>query len=153
MLTAIQCRQTLAPVFSEMGYEYVGCEFFTTGRQSGIRIYIDCEGGITCNDCAKASEQAKDALTVAQLLSDAYTLEISSPGLDRPLFSVADFQRFVGHQVIMRLRHPKEGRRKWQGTITAATENGQITLHIATDQSTVTVNFDDIEKARLEPDI
>ena len=153
MLTATQCRQTLAPVLLAMGYEYVGCEFFTAGKRSVVRIYIDCEGGITCNDCAKVSEQAMAALTLAQQLSNAYTLEVSSPGLDRPLFSLADFQRFSGQQVIVRLRRPMDGRRNWQGIIGKTTDDGQIVINCIENNTAISVGFDNIEKARLEPDI
>lgn len=152
MLTATQCRQTLAPVLTAMGYEYVGCEHFTNAGLKGLRIYIDCEGGVTCDDCAKVSEQATAALTVAQQLADDCALEVSSPGLDRPLFSVTDFQRFTGQKVKVRLRQAVDGQRKWLATISQANDDGHIELTSTTHNSTIKVHFDNIEKARLEPE-
>jgi ribosome maturation factor RimP len=104
-----------APV-EALGYELVGIEFLR-GRQSTLRIYIDSENGITVEDCADVSHQVSAVLDVEDPISVAYSLEVSSPGLDRPLFTAAQFTQFIGEEVSLVLRIAMQNRRKWQGII------------------------------------
>lgn len=150
MLTTAQLREHLQPVLAAMGYEYVGNEFFTQGDHQGLRLYVDCEGGMSADDCAQASRQVLSILAVEDPRYGNYEVEVSSPGLDRLLFSETDFQRFQGERVWVRLHHSVQGRRKWEGLIQAV-DQGRIVLMV--DSEAVTFNFNDVDKARLVPNI
>ncbi|WP_145960378.1 ribosome maturation factor RimP [Leminorella richardii] len=104
-----------APV-EALGFELVGIEFIR-GRQSTLRIYIDSENGITVDDCADVSHQVSAVLDVEDPVTTAYNLEVSSPGLDRPLFTAAHYERFIGEEVSLTLRIGIQNRRRWVGTI------------------------------------
>src|SRR5690554_7637695 len=101
-----------------MGYEYWGIEYRSKGYQSMLRVFIDdAEKGIGIDDCEKVSRQISGVMDVEDPIQTEYTLEVSSPGMDRPLFRPEQYQAFVGHQVQIRLRMAFEGRRKFQGLI------------------------------------
>ena len=102
-----------APV-EALGFELVGIEFIR-GRTSTLRIYIDSEDGINVDDCADVSHQVSAVLDVEDPITVAYNLEVSSPGLDRPLFTAEHYARFVGEEVTLVLRMAVQNRRKWQG--------------------------------------
>lgn len=106
-----------APV-EALGFELVGIEFIR-GRTSTLRIYIDSEDGINVDDCADVSHQVSAVLDVEDPITVAYNLEVSSPGLDRPLFTAEHYARFVGEEVTLVLRMAVQNRRKWQGVIKA----------------------------------
>ena len=109
--------QHIAPVVTAMGYQFVGAEY---GRQDGralLRIYIDKDAGITLDDCSQVSGQVSAVLDVNDPISEAYVLEVSSPGVDRPLFEPADFQRFTGYCARIRLQMPVQGRRNFKGLL------------------------------------
>jgi ribosome maturation factor RimP len=98
-----QLKQLLEPVITAMGYELVGIEYVGQGRRHLLRLYIDSPSGITLDDCSRVSHQVSGLLEVEDPIPGPYTLEISSPGLDRPLFGVHDFERFTGHRVQVKL--------------------------------------------------
>lgn len=158
MLTTAQLQQHLAPVFKDMGYTLVGSEHFNADNQPGTRLYIDKDGGVTCDDCAKASEQADAVLAVNDPQHGRYTLEVSSPGLDRPLFSLADYQQFIGRRANIQLRQAVGNQRRWQATIISVTptersNDGQIAVQAADDPTLLNIDFSNIEKARLVPEL
>lgn len=133
-----------------MGYELVGVELINQSNYAKtLRIYIDHEKGITVDDCARVSHQFSGVLDVEDPVKGNYELEVSSPGLDRPLFELAHFERFIGQLVTIRMANKIEGRRKFEGTITAVKEN----LVILNDENgnAVQLPFDEIDKARLVP--
>ncbi|MGK2959803.1 MAG: ribosome maturation factor RimP [Candidatus Malihini olakiniferum] len=99
-----------------LGYELVGVEFIR-GRQSTLRIYIDSEDGITVDDCADVNYQVSAVLDVYDPITVAYNLEVSSPGLDRPLFIAEHYVSFIGEEVILVLRMAVQNSRKWAGII------------------------------------
>lgn len=113
----------LEPVISAMGYELWGVEHMTGGHDSLVRIYIDSPAGITLADCERASEQITGVLDINDPIRGAYRLEVSSPGLDRPLFTLAQFQRFQGCPVRIRLSTKLNGRRNITGKIIAAEDD------------------------------
>jgi ribosome maturation factor RimP len=117
----------LRPTVQTLGLELWGIEHLMRGRSSLLRIYIDSDQGITIEDCERVSRQVSGILDVEDPLPGEYTLEVSSPGLDRPLFSFEQYQRFVGEVVNLRLRAPIDGRRKFKGVLEKA-EAEQITL-------------------------
>ncbi|CAK0763711.1 ribosome maturation factor RimP [Gammaproteobacteria bacterium] len=97
------------PVVTAMGYELVGMEYTGQGRRHVLRLYIDSPIGVTLDDCSRVSHQVSGILEVEDPIAGPYTLEISSPGLDRPLFGVRDFERFVGRKVQVKLSPPPFG--------------------------------------------
>ncbi len=133
-----------------LGYELVGVEHLSHGKHSIVRVFIDSERGITLADCERASHQISGVLDVEDPIRGQYNLEVSSPGLDRPLFTVEHYARFLGEKVKIRLRLAINGRRKFTGRIQKV-ENGVITIVDDADQE-FELTVDDVEKANLVPD-
>jgi len=109
--------EMLEPVVTAMGCELWGIEFSSSGRYSTLRIYIEKEDGIQLEDCERVSRQVSSVLDVEDPISTEYTLEVSSPGMDRPLYTLDHFRRFAGETVNLRLRSPYEGRRRYTGLL------------------------------------
>jgi ribosome maturation factor RimP len=135
-----------APV-EALGFELVGIEF-VRARQSTLRIYIDSEDGINVDDCADVSHQVSAVLEVEDPITVAYNLEVSSPGLDRPMFTADHYQRFLGDEVSVVLRMAMQNRRKWQGIIKAV-EGEMITVTV--DGKDEVFALSNIQKANLVP--
>ncbi|MFC3394353.1 ribosome maturation factor RimP [Brenneria rubrifaciens] len=135
-----------APV-EALGYQLVGIEFIR-GRQSTLRIYIDSEDGITVDDCADVSHQVSAVLDVEDPIAVAYNLEVSSPGLERPLFTVEHYVRFIGEEATVVLRMAVQNRRKWQGVIKAV--DGEMITIIVEGKDEVFA-LSNIQKANLVP--
>jgi ribosome maturation factor RimP len=129
-----------------LGYELVDHELANRGRL--IRIFIDKVGGIGVEDCAGVSNHLTRLLTVEGV--DYDRLEVSSPGLDRPLKRPQDFARFVGERVQVKMRLPMNGRRRFVGKLLTA---GEIGIELDVDGETVSIAFSDIDKTRLVPNI
>ncbi len=141
----------LASLVSAMGYEFVGCELLSQGRGSALlRIYIDKENGITLTDCSNVSHQVSAMLDVEDPIQGQYSLEVSSPGLNRPLFEVAHYQRFIGNQIKVRMHNPQEGQRNFVGVLLRV-DNTDI--HLLVDAKEVTLPFSGIEKANVIADV
>lgn len=138
----------LQPVVEGLGYEFWGLEFRSQGHQSMLRIFIDAEAGISVDDCEKVSRQVSGVLDVEDPIQSEYTLEVSSPGMDRPLFRLEQFEAFVGHKVQIRLRMAFEGRRKFQGLLKGI--EGQDVVVIVDDHEYL-LPFDSIERAHIVP--
>ncbi len=138
--------QTLIePTLAGMGYELVHLE--RIGRDM-LRVYIDKPDGIGVEDCARVSNQLTRMLMVENV--DYTRLEVSSPGLDRPLVKAADFDRFAGSKATIKLRLPHEGRKKFVGRIVALVDG---VLQLEMETGVVALAMDDVESARLVPDI
>ncbi len=135
-----------APV-EALGYELVGIEF-VRGRVSTLRIYIDSENGINVDDCADVSRQVSAVMDVEDPITVAYNLEVSSPGLERPLFNAAHYQRFTGDEVSLVLRIAVRNRRKWQGIIKAV-EGEMVTVTVEGNDEVFALS--NIQKANLVP--
>jgi ribosome maturation factor RimP len=105
------------PVVRSMGYDLVGVEYGGNPGNARLRVYIDAADGITLDDCAAVSEQLSAALDVDDPIPGAYVLEVSSPGVNRPLFAPADFERFRGSRVFVRLERALDGRKRFKGTL------------------------------------
>jgi len=135
-----------APV-QALGYELVGIEFIR-GRQSTLRIYIDSEKGITVEDCADVSRQVSAVLDVEDPITVAYSLEVSSPGLDRPLFAAEHYTQFIGEELSVVLRIPMQNRRKWQGII--KTVDGEM-ITVTVEGKDEVFALSNIQKANLVP--
>lgn len=142
-------HELLGPVVVGMGYELVGIEFHPNSVNALLRIYIDHGNGITLDDCQRVSGQVSGVLDVADPIPSRYTLEVSSPGLDRPLFTVEHFQRFEGREAKIQLSVPLNGRRKYRGVLDGLRE-GAVTL--ICEEGEVTIPLDRIDRARLVPE-
>jgi len=144
-------RRMLTAVVEAMGYEVVGVEF-RPGRDSALlRIYIDGENGIGLDDCQRVSHQLSGVLEVEDPIAGRYTLEISSPGLDRPLFEAAHFDRFAGSKVRLHLRELLNGRRKLVGRLVGMRDGDVVILD--GEGREWRAPLERIAKARLAPEL
>jgi len=134
-------------VAGSMGMEVVLVELKGGGPRSVVRMYVDQTGGVTLEACERFSKRASVLLDVEDLIPFSYTLEVSSPGLDRPLVKEEDYRRFAGKRAKIRLRVALEGRRKIQGRIISA-EGGKVRLEAAPGRE-LEIAVADIEKANL----
>ena len=142
-----QLEPIIAPVVTGHGYELVEVEFKTELGGWILRVFIDKEGGVSLEDCASVSRELSAVLDVEDVIPQHYSLEVSSPGLDRPLKKEADFARFVGKKAKIRTRHPVgESRRNFSGTLVAV-ESGKVKIDVGDQVCEVPV--DDVEKANL----
>lgn len=141
----------IEPVVTAMGYVLWGVEHLKQGRHSLLRIYIDKPDGITLSDCETVSRQVTGVLDVEDPIQGTYNLEVSSPGLDRPMFTLMQFDQFVGNNVKINLSAKLDGRRKLSGKITGTGDNCLILLE--DDGKEYKVPEDSIEHARIVPEI
>ena len=132
--------------FQGLGYELVDLELSNRGRF--LRVFIDKADGVNVDDCAVASNQLTRVFAVEGV--DYDRLEVSSPGLDRPLKRPQDFERFAGERAQVKVRVPINGQRKFQGVVRNVGENG---FELDADGDVVAIAFADIEKARLVPNL
>jgi len=138
--------ELLKPAAEALGYEFLGIEYIGQGAHSVLRLYIDHENGINVDDCTKVSHQASGILEVEDPISSQYTLEVSSPGLDRPLFTLPHFKKVVGQEINVRCHRGVDGRRKFKGKLL---EIDKEILVIQVDNQSYEVDFGDIDKANL----
>lgn len=134
------------PVVESMGYELVGVEFHGGEHYGLLRVYIDQESGITVDDCAAVSHQISAILDVEDPFAQAYDLEVSSPGIDRPLFKLSDYERFAGSKAKIKLAVALDGRRNFSGIIRAVEDNHVL---VDVDKEIFELPFQDIAKAHL----
>lgn len=139
----------IEPAVSALGYELWGCEW-AVGRSSPrvLRVYVDSQNGVDVDICAKISRQISAVLDVEDLITSSYILEVSSPGIDRPLFKLAQCQPYLGEKIEIRLRASQEGRRNFKG-ILKSIKDDHIVLQMD-NQSLVELAWNDIEKACLK---
>lgn len=145
---SLNLRQLFEPVVGAMGYELVGVECTGIGHGGKLRVYVDKQGGITIDDCQKVSYQLSGLLDVEDPIHGNYTLEISSPGLDRPLFQAQDFDRFAGELARIRLDAPLNGQRKYVGKLHGMQGDNVV---IEVDGNELRVPLSHIARARLVP--
>ncbi len=143
-----QLQATLAPVIEAMEYQCWGIEFVSQGRHSVLRVFIEHEQGITVDDCEKVSRQIGAVLDVEDPISGEYTLEVSSPGMDRPLFTLEQFAAYAGHQVKVKMRVAIENRRNFQGLLRGVEDQDVL---VQVDEYEYLLPVDDIEKANVIP--
>jgi ribosome maturation factor RimP len=148
-VSSAKLTQLLQPLVEDLGYEFVGLEQSSNPKNPAVVIYIDRPEGIAIEDCETVSREVAALLDVEDPIPGHYNLEVSSPGLDRPLFTVEQFARFAGELVTVSVYAPVDGRRKFKGTILSA--EGE-TVTIEQDGTEVTLEKGNIVKARLVPD-
>lgn len=136
----------LQPVISALGYELWGVEHFPKGSGSLLRVYIDKLGGITLADCERVSHQVVGILDVHDPISGSYELEVSSPGLDRPLFTLEQMERYLGCWASFKLKRKLDGRRNITGEIEEVSDD---TVTIGAGDEKFAVPADMIDKAHL----
>ena len=143
----VKILELIEAIITGLGYEFVGAEFTGQGKSSVLLVYIDSENGILVTDCSKVSHQISGVMDVEDPISGQYRLEVSSPGLERPLYTLAHFERFKGSVVKLELRQATlEGQRKFTGEILDV--KGDI-VHLHVDEEEIEIPFSLIKKAKL----
>ncbi len=136
----------IEPIVEGLGYECVGIEYNPHPKNGLLRVYIDQEQGVSVDDCSKVSHQISGILDVEDPIQGNYNLEVSSPGLDRPLFKLDQFKQFIGSLVKVNLYKPVDNRRKMMGKIlNVESEN----IHLDVDGQIFEIPFQSISKANL----
>ena len=138
--------EMLRPAVEETGKELLGVEFISAGNHSVLRLFIDHENGIDVDDCAEVSRQVGAILDVEDPISSEYSLEVSSPGLDRPLFDKAHFEAVVDETVEVKISMPLNGRRKFKGKLIAV-ENDSLIVMVDNEEYELVIS--NIDKAHL----
>lgn len=136
----------LRPAVEETGKSLLGVEFISAGNNSILRIFIDHENGIDVDDCAEVSRQVGAMLDVEDPISSEYNLEVSSPGVDRPLFELPHFEAVIGETVNVKLGMPLNGRRKFKGVLVAI-ENNNLVVEVDGIDYELVIN--NVDKANL----
>jgi ribosome maturation factor RimP len=146
-----EIENIIKPVIETLGFELWGIDFFGSMRPALLRIFIDrTEGYVSLDDCTRVSREISAVLDVEDLIVGNYKLEVSSPGLERPLFKIEHFRRFIGQNVQIRLFAPENGRRKFNGIIKEVKDDTIIITTIEDNTERVFVlPFEKIEKANL----
>ena len=140
--------EMLAPSVEDLGYELVGVEYVRAGKQSTLRVYIDQEQGILVEDCAAVSRQVSAIMDVEDPITNEYTLEVSSPGMERPLFNASQYAEFIGEDIKIQLRMPIQNRRKWKGVISSV--EGEI-ICVTVEGKEERFALSNIQKANIVP--
>lgn len=148
-MSSDKLTRLLQPLVEDLGYEFVGLERSSNPKNPVVVIYIDETDGIAVEDCEKVSREVAALLDVEDPISGNYNLEVSSPGLDRPLFNTEHYVRFTGEEVKITLYAPQDGRRKFRGRILGVEDERVL---IDQDGTEVALDISGIAKARLVPD-
>ncbi len=143
-----QLTTLLRPTVEAAGFELLGIEFVRAGRHSTLRIYIDHPEGVNVDHCAEVSREVGAILDVEDPIPNEYFLEVSSPGLDRPLFTPEHFAKVVSQKVEVKLAIPQDGRRKFKGVLTAIEDD---MLVIEVDGKLYRLLMDNVDKANVVP--
>jgi ribosome maturation factor RimP len=148
---AQRVQEVAAPILWAMGLELIDVTCSGQGQRTIVRVYIDKPGGVSLGDCEQAHVSLGPALDVADPIPHSYTLEVSSPGLDRPLKKLADYQRVVGRLVNLKLAQARDGQWRVVGRLTAADEQGlSLTLREGKTDQSIQLGWDVIAGGRLE---
>lgn len=140
-------EELVTPVIHENRLELVDVEYKKEGKNWFLRIYIDKEGGVTVDDCTRVSREIEDLIDVEEVVPSSYVLEVSSPGLDRPLKREKDFLRFKGKRAHVTTYTPIHEQKSFKGTIRDFQDD---TLFLDIDSQPVEIPKSQIAKARLE---
>ncbi|OMH39076.1 ribosome maturation factor RimP [Motiliproteus sp. MSK22-1] len=143
-----QLESLIAPVVSGLGFELWGIEYLSQGRHTVLRVFIESENGIQIDDCAEVSRQLSGVFDVEDPISGEYNLEVSSPGMDRPLFTLEQYLQYIGHKVQIKLRVPFDGRRKFSGLLKGVEEDEVV---VEVDSHEYLLPIDSIDKANIVP--
>ncbi|WP_066635284.1 ribosome maturation factor RimP [Desulfolucanica intricata] len=139
-------EELVAPIASRNGVELVDVEYTKEGSQWYLRVFLDKPGGINLDDCQAVSQELSELLDKKDPIPQAYTLEVSSSGLDRPLKKPSDYERFRGHKIELTTYAPLDGKKKFSGRLKGLEEKG-IVLHI--DGAEYVIPVEQVASARL----
>lgn len=134
------------PVLEDIGFELIDVEYLTMHGKWVLRLYIDKEDGVTIDNCVEVSRELGDLLDIKDIINHEYVLEVSSPGLNRPLRREKDFIRFIGEKIKCKTITPVEGQKNFSGLLKDFYENS---IYIETEGKIVKLPFNDIDKANL----
>ncbi len=143
-----QLTELLAPTVESLGFELWGIELVSPQRRPTLRLYIEREAGVSVDDCAKVSRHVSGVLDVEDPISGEYTLEVSSPGIDRLLFRPEQYAAYVGEPIEVRLRMPYEGRRKFRGWLMGVEDEDVV---VRVDDHEYLLPLRSVDRARVEP--
>ncbi|MBB6452885.1 ribosome maturation factor RimP [Salirhabdus euzebyi] len=143
-------EELVMPILEEMQLELVDVEFAKEGKNWYLRVFVDKEGGVDIEECGKVSEQLSEKLDEEEPIADPYYLEVSSPGVERPLKKEEDFKRNQGKNVYVKLYQAIDGEKEFEGVLQSF-ENDIVTIEVKekTRKKKVEIPFDSIAKARL----
>lgn len=144
-----QLQALLEPTVTAMGYELWGVEYHASGKHRQLRVFIDREQGIDVDDCARVSHQISGVLDVEDPISGNYRLEVSSPGMDRPLYTQAQYRMYLGALLRVKLKYPFEGRRKYEGRLVEL-ENDEVSIAVGED--VYILPWEQIDRANVVPE-
>ncbi len=153
---ADKARDIIQPPIEAAGYELVDVHWKREPGGWVLRVFVDVPGGIKHTDCERVSREISVVLDVHDVIPHAYNLEVSSPGLDRPLRTLEHFRRFIGERAKVRLKHGVAGRRNYTGTIVAASVaggGGPATVTLEVDGMEHQLPLDDLDRANLQYDL
>lgn len=139
-------RKIVEPIVTALGIQLWGIEYMGQGRHTLLRIYLDKVGGINIEDCAEASRHISSILDVEDPISSEYTLEVSSPGLDRVLFTLEQMKQYTGSMIKLRLTENFEGRRNYSGTLKEVV-NDELVVQV--DDKQFVFPYELVEKANV----
>lgn len=145
-----QLKSLIEPVVTGMGFELWGLEYLTQGKYSVLKIFIDSEKGIDVDDCASVSRQIGSLLDVEEPVKGKYTLEVSSPGMDRRLFTFEQFEVMKGSQVKLKLNKPFDGKKRFAGLL-IGTEDKDVVLRVGEEETLFP--YEMIDRANVVPEI
>lgn len=149
MLTAEEkVRDIAKPIVDSLGYELIDVEYLAGGNRAKLRLFIDKEGGVTLDDCEKASRYVGYALDVEDPMPTPYVLEVSSPGLDRPLKKPSDYERYIGRLVKIKTKVPVNNQMVFIGRLSGII-NQKVEIKLDGEKD-LSISLDDIRLARLE---
>ena len=137
-----------APV-AALGFELVGIEFIRAGKHSTLRVYIDSPEGVEIEDCADVSRQVSAVLDVEDPITNEYNLEVSSPGMDRPLFKPAHYEQVLAQVITVKLQMPQDDRRNFKGVLESCDERS---FTMVVDNEKFELAYDNVLKANLVPE-
>lgn len=140
--------QLVRPTIESLGFELWGCEYIPAGKHSTLRIYIESEMGVTVDDCGRVSRQISALMDVEDPIASAYMLEVSSPGMDRLLFTPEQFKAYEGEIIQVRTSSPVMGRKRFKGAMSQVNEQNIV---VEVDGEPYELAYDLIDKANLVP--
>jgi len=140
--------QLVRPTVESLGFELWGCEYIPAGKHSTLRLFIESDAGVTVDDCGRVSRQISALMDVEDPISSAYLLEVSSPGMDRLLFTPEQFKAYEGEMVQVRTSSPVMGRKRFKGVMSQVSEKDIV---VEVDGEAYELAFDLIDKANLVP--
>ena len=145
---ATQLAALVAPAVDACGYDFWGLEYLSQGRRNVLRVYIDSARGVDVDMCAQVSRQVSAVLDVEDPIAGEYNLEVSSPGVDRPLFNLSQYEQNIGKIVSLRLHIALDGRRKFTGLLANVKDEDIVLL---TDNEEYLLPISSIDKANIVP--